>query len=351
MTTSPRPLLLTTDPELLDDLLGAAAAVGIAVDVSVDPAHCGPQWSDAPLVLVGADVVRAVTAGRLGRRPDLVLVGRDGVDPADLTLIGADELIELPRGETRLLDRLADVLEPTVPSRVIGVVPGRGGAGASVLAAGLALTAAARGGPAWLVDLDPLGGGADVGMGAEVVPGARWDDLTPVAGRLSASALRTAVPEVHGVRVLAAGRGAREDPAPEAVSAVLTAARRGGGTVVLDLPRHRSPARDAAVAAAADLFVVVPAELRALLAATGVLAGLGAPTATAKVVVRPVPHGLPPMEVLRALQAPLAGVLEDEAAVQTAAVIGDGTGLTRDTKLRVLCERLLDAVGPVRSAA
>ena len=35
MTRQPRPLLLTADPELLDQLLGLAAAAGAAVDLSL----------------------------------------------------------------------------------------------------------------------------------------------------------------------------------------------------------------------------------------------------------------------------------------------------------------------------
>lgn len=353
MTAPPRPLLLTADSDLLDDLLGLAAAVGVPVDVAAEPTVCGPQWRNAPLVLVGADLADALLDARLQPRPGVLLVARDG--PVDglrdcATTVGAENVIALDRGEAVLLDRLADTAEPNARARVIGVVPGRGGAGASVLAAALALTATADG-PAWLIDLDPLGGGADVGLGAEMSAGARWADLGVLTGRLSPSALRPALPQIDGVAVVTGGGRATADPAPEAVRAVLGAAARGAGTVVLDLPRHRSPARDVALAAADDLLVLVPTELRAVTAAGQVVAGLGITSATLRVVVRPVPDGLPVREIERVLALPSAGVLPDETDVRTALLTGEASGLLRAPELAALCGALLGARASVRVAA
>ena len=56
MNGAHRPLVVTGQTDLLDDLLGAAAAVGVAVDVAVDLSACRPQWTSAPLVLVGDDI-------------------------------------------------------------------------------------------------------------------------------------------------------------------------------------------------------------------------------------------------------------------------------------------------------
>jgi secretion/DNA translocation related CpaE-like protein len=262
--------------------------------------------------------------------------------------IGADEVVGLPSGEAALLERLADVAEPAARARVIGVVGGRGGAGASVLATGLALTAVARG-PAWLIDLDPLGGGADAGLGAELRIGARWTDLGVLTGRLSPAALRAAVPEVHGVAVVATTHPP-EDLAPEAVRTVISAAGRGSGIVVLDLPRHRTAARDAAVAGLDDLLVLVPAEIRAMLATGRLLDGLGPTPATTRVVVRRTTDALPAREVVRGVGLPFAGELPDEARVREAAHLGDAPGLVRGTKLAELCATLLDR-SPARPVA
>ena len=343
MTRQHRPLLLTADTDLLDELLGLAAAVDTSVDVATEPATCRPQWTDAPLVLVGADVAAAWPAARLEPRLGVLLVARGS--PTDelqdiAAVVGADEVVGLPSGEAILLDRLADVAEPAARARVIGVVGGRGGAGTSVLASGLALTAAARG-PAWLIDLDPLGGGSDAGLGAELRVGARWTDLGVLTGRLSPSALRAAVPQVHGVAVVATTYPP-EDLAPEAVRTVISAAGRGSGIVVLDLARHRTAARDAAIAALDDLLVVVPAEIRAMLATGRVLSGLGPTPAAARVVVRRTTDALPAREVLRGVGLPFAGELPDEARVQEAAQLGDAPGLVRGTKLAELCATLLD---------
>jgi secretion/DNA translocation related CpaE-like protein len=181
MTRQRRPLLLTADPELLDQLLGTAAAAGVAVDVAVEPAICGPQWTSAPLVLLGIDLAAAVAAGRLAPRARVVLVTRDTATP-DLwdiaETVGAEEVIGLKGQEGEVLERLADATEPAARARMIGVLGGRGGAGASTLAAGLALTAAGRG-ASWLVDLDPIGGGADAGLGAELSAGARLSPDAP----------------------------------------------------------------------------------------------------------------------------------------------------------------------------
>ncbi|MDP4715358.1 MAG: hypothetical protein NWS04_05865, partial [Candidatus Nanopelagicales bacterium] len=54
-TSLSRPLLLTGDPLLLDDVVRLGAAAG--VDISVRDTPAVSAWSSAPLVLVGSDVL------------------------------------------------------------------------------------------------------------------------------------------------------------------------------------------------------------------------------------------------------------------------------------------------------
>jgi secretion/DNA translocation related CpaE-like protein len=345
-----RPLVLTADTELLDDVLGAAAAVGVAVDVAPDPGLCRPQWTAAPLVLVGSDLGAAVASSTLRSRPGVLLVNRGEPTQEDrisAAQVGAEDLVMLPADETALLERLADVVEPPKGGRIIGVLPGRGGAGASVLAAAIALTAADRGDAAWLVDLDPLGGGADAVLGAELAGGARWHELGSISGRLSSRALRDALPEVGGVAVLSCSGEPDVDPEPAAILAVLAATRRGGDTVVVDLPRRLGPRLDFAQ----ELLLVVPAELRAVLAARQFLRRVDSLCPPLGLVVRKVPNGLPVGDVVRATGIDLIGDYVDEPEAQAALLTGDPRGLVSGTKLGLLCQRILDRPAMTARAA
>ena len=354
MRAEGRPLVVTGASDLLDEVLGVAAAVGVAVDVAVDVVACGPQWTRAPIVVIGDDVVPLLAAAQLPHRAGLVVVGKVTPDDAARAVavrVGADDLLVLPRGEARLAERLADAVEPARVARVVGVVGGCGGAGASVTAATLALVAARHQGAAWLVDLDPLGGGADLLLGAELEPGARWPELRSTVGRLSARSLRDAVPRVHGVAVLSCDTRCSDDPLPAALHAVLSAARRGGGTVVLDLPRHQTAAWEPAFTVLDEVIAVVPASVRAVLAARQVLRRMGAGVGRRRLIVRSVPGGVLENEVVRVLGVPSAGMVDEEPAVRTALLTGAPGALASGTALAGLCGRILDAPELGRSAA
>ncbi|MEY3734416.1 MAG: hypothetical protein RL347_1775, partial [Actinomycetota bacterium] len=55
MSDSSRPLLITSDPLLLDDVIRLATAAGVEVSVREDPT--ASAWSAAPLVFIGDDVL------------------------------------------------------------------------------------------------------------------------------------------------------------------------------------------------------------------------------------------------------------------------------------------------------
>src|SRR3954469_13289994 len=109
-------------------------------------------------------------------------------------------------------------------SIVVGVTGGSGGVGASTFAAVLAMVAR----PAVLVDLDPVGGGADVLLGIEAHPGARWSGVRLDGGRLEPTLLADGLPRWRDVAVLAADSG---EPSPGAALQVVDAARRLGTVV------------------------------------------------------------------------------------------------------------------------
>lgn len=180
---------------------------------------------------------------------------------------------------------------------VIGVVGGSGGVGASTFASVIAWAAL----PSVLIDVDPVGGGADVLLGIEAVPGARWSGLRLDGGRLDPALLADGLPKWRDVAVLAVDRGA---PTSAAALQTLDIAT-GVGAVVLDLPRAPSPTRDALLRRCVLCVVVAVAEVRELAAARAVLSS-----------VRDVPVGvvmrrgsLPVGDAVRLVGADLLGVL------------------------------------------
>jgi secretion/DNA translocation related CpaE-like protein len=185
---------------------------------------------------------------------------------------------------------------------MVGVVGGNGGAGASTFAAVLAGTAPAG----VLVDLDGVGGGIDVLLGIEHVPGARWSQLRLEGGHLDPGLLESGLPRWGSVPVLAADCGL---PEPGAVEQVLKAAAVLG-SVIVDLPRLPCPAREAALARCDLIVVVCAATVHGVAAGRAVVDTLtGAPVGL--VVWRGL---IRPREVGGLLGAPVLGVVPGRPA-------------------------------------
>jgi hypothetical protein len=183
---------------------------------------------------------------------------------------------------------------------VIGVVGGHGGIGASSFAAVLAAV-----GGATLVDLDAIGGGCDVLLGIEDVPGARWSAMRLGGGSLDGAALAAALPSWRRTPVLAA------DAPPNHFAEVVRAASTVG-PVVLDLPRGVFDVRDEAASLCSLVVVLAAAEVRPLVAARTLIGGL--PDVPVGAVIR---RGtVPTARVSEYLGTPLVGVLRRRCRVE-----------------------------------
>ncbi|CAL9483863.1 hypothetical protein SUDANB106_03124 [Streptomyces sp. enrichment culture] len=337
-------LIVTEDEKLLDDLLRLCAAAGAEAEVAHGAPPAPGRWESAPLVLVGDDRADALSrsARAPARRPGVLLVGRDLDDPGIWRRgvgVGAEHVVLLPDGESWLTGRIADAAEGVGRQALtVGVMGGRGGAGASTLACALALTAARAGHRTMLVDGDPLGGGLDVLLGGERAEGLRWPAFADSRGRVGSAALEESLPRLHGLRLLSWDRGESAAVPPEAVRAVLGAARRRGGVVVVDLPR-RLDETVAEVLAQLDLgLLVVPAELRAVAAAQRIASRVDLVLRDLRAVVRgPFGPGLDGEEIARLLGMRLAGEMPSEEGLSAAVDAGRPPGADTRGPLARFC--------------
>ncbi|WP_369140573.1 septum site-determining protein Ssd [Modestobacter versicolor] len=320
LTRPAHPLVVGTDPGLVDDLLRLLAAAGTTGELTSGGSALRRAHRDAPLVLLDAGVLDSAAVRGLPRRPGVVVVVAGepsaAVWPAAVE-VGAERVVVLPRDETWLVERVATAVRaPVRPGWVVAVGGACGGAGASTLATALALAARASAADGvLLVDGDGWAGGLDLLLGAERSPGLRWPELAGVSGRVGGAALAAALPEAGGVPVLAASREQPGDVPAEALLAVVTGARDTGCGVVVDLPVRSAAAEP--VLAEADLAVLlVPARVRPAAVARTLLAGDRAPWSAAVVVSRPVPGGLDRRTVADVVGRPVVAELgQDRSAV------------------------------------
>ena len=342
-----RPLVVTADQALLDDLLRLAAAAGIAPEVIADAGAARRAWSTAGIVVVGDDLTAALASVRPPRRDGVVVVqaahrddpaggptgtaappgSRTGaaLAPAGSSVwahaiaIGAEAVWSLPEHEADLVERFGACLDSGRPATTVAVVGGSGGCGASIFAAGLAVSASDRGHPTLLIDADPLGGGLDIRFGLDEPDGMRWPDLADARGRLAAPALRAALPRVRDVSLLTWSRPEPTVVAPEAMRSVLDAGQRSHDLVVVDVPRRTDPASEEALSRADHTLLLVRGDLAGISAASRVTHLIGPIAQRISVVSLQTGAGSTPGElVAESLALPYATTMRPDRRIAAA---------------------------------
>jgi secretion/DNA translocation related CpaE-like protein len=342
---SSRPLVVSSDEELLDQLLRLLAVAGAEPELATGGPALRRAHRHAPLVIVGADALASPALRSLPRRPGLVVVATGALPAtewASAVELGAERVAVLPDDEAWLLSRASSAgRSPADRGWLVAVGGSCGGAGASTVATAVALAAAPG---VLLVDGDPWGGGLDLLLGAERADGLRWPDLSGLRGRVAGDALLAALPEVRGVHVLAAARDAPEALPDEAVVAVVEAARSVGCPVVVDLPRV-GWADASAVLADADLTVLlVPGRLRAATAARLLVEAPGSPWSAAHLVAGRVPGGLSRDEVAAVVGRPVLVPLPHDRSAVPRGERGEPPDVAARSPLGVVARRILAAV-------
>jgi len=308
-----RPLIVTDDDAMLDDLLRVAAAAGVEVAHGVDPG-ARTAWRSAALVLLDAELIPAALAAQMVQRPGVVAVSRSepGARALQLCLrLGVERTVTLGDDDDVLVELLSATLAGgSGDGHTIAVVGACGGAGASVFAAALAATAQRAGRGVVLADCDQWGSDLDVLLGIEDQGGIRWDELVGPSGRLPPDALHRALPSAPfgrgKVAVLCQGRSAARDIPGEVVDVVLAAGRRAGDLTIVDLPRHPTEAGDRVIEKADLVVLVTTADVRGCFAAARISHRLTELGARPELVVRgPSPGGIGAQDIGAALGLPV----------------------------------------------
>jgi secretion/DNA translocation related CpaE-like protein len=346
-------LAVLSEPALRPEVDRIAAAVGVrVVHAGAGSVVSRKSWSAAAAVLLDEAAALCCARSALPRRSHVVVV--TGTEPASTTWaaatrVGAQHVLTVPAQDGELVRELADATESAREGhshgRVVAVTGGRGGAGGSLFAA--ALAQAAR--EPLLVDLDPWGGGIDLLLGGETTPGVRWPDLALQGGRLSWSAMRDALPRHRGVSMLSGTRRGHEMDAG-ATDAVIDAGRRGGATVVCDVPRRFSDAGQAALDAADLVVVITSCDVRACAATATIAPMLAGINPNVGLVVRgPSPGGLRAAEIAAIAGVPLLTSMRAEPRLAEQLEHG-GLRLRRRSALAAAARRVLAAL-PARTGA
>jgi secretion/DNA translocation related CpaE-like protein len=341
-----RVALLSRDRALIDHVGALADAARAPLLVRAGP---NADTRSAPLVLIGMDVAAELP---LGWRGGMLVARVDGADPPEglwkqAVDLGADHVVLLPEGEPWLIDQLIEATSPVRRAAAVGVIGGCGGAGASTLALGLAVTAARQGARPVLIDADPLGGGLDLPLGAEALDGLRWPELPAGLARFPAGLIDTGLPIVQGVRVLTCDRNDAWPAPPDVAAAAMDAACRESDLGVADLPRVLGPAELEVLTRCRLVLLVVPGRVRAVAAAAQLATALAPHVPDLRVVVRAAEgRGLPAGEVADALSLPLAGRLSADPGLSEAFDRGEAAVLRSRGVLAGLCRDLIR--GPLR---
>lgn len=339
-------VLVTASQSLRDEVARAALAAGTTL---LNAATVSEAVAQRPaVVLLDPDHASHPVAGTA-----VIVVGLDGAEGhawAGASRCGADRVAILPQAARWLAEHLGRLRQAQNQGRVIGVLGAVGGAGATT-AAGCLAAGAADTTRTLLMDGDPLGGGIELALGAETLPGVRWPDLQEVLGTLNPDQFAQALPRLGGFSMLSMGT-TQSDPgllgAP-GVSSVMSAARTAFDLTVVDAARGWSV--DGTLLPYCDsVLLVVPGRVRAIPAARSIVSQLQ-PLPVQAVVRGPLGADLDPHRLADSVGVPCAGYLPHLRAARSAEDQGRLLELVRQRSVRTFYRSVLENLLPQHDPA
>ncbi|GAB3192822.1 hypothetical protein GCM10027061_23910 [Nesterenkonia suensis] len=343
-------LLVTADAALRDDVALLAAVVGARLETCAEWTHVSSQEWVA--VLCGPDAPPSETMPRV--RSEVLLVTPEHI-AVDAWALAARHPrlrpVPLPAGEQWLVDHLAAQIMDRLPGRVLVVLGAVGGVGASTVAYLAAAEAAARRMRVLLLDGELSAGSGlralrDQALRAGVLEGPPsaldWTELDRHDGPLSSAQLIGALPMVDGISLIT-GEPRADGGVPDAMAAVVTAARRAADLVVVDAGRRPDVVDSLGGPPEAGLLVTEPSPRGG--SAVAELPLRGHDVDWSLVVTGPSRGGATPAELARRLGVPLAADLAEQRWLRRAGTIGAAYDLLRSRRGALFAGGLLAAAG------
>ena len=306
-------LLISADPTCVDYVLALTSASQLTVEVTASTEQAAQVWLRSVVVVVGLDLLAPMASQRPPHRPEVIVLGAPDQTHWRLSFdIGAEDVVTPPGEPGWLAERVRRAGEQLPAGRVVGVVGCRGGAGASAMSTALAVAAVRRKMTPYLLDLDPLGCGLGVVLGADESRGLTWDQVSAGVGRIPALSLQSTVAVVDGVGLLGWDDSGMTTVAAGVAGAVVETARVCAPVTVIDLGRAITDSQHEALARCDRVLLMVPADVRSVRAARRMTGRQG--LSMCEVVVRgPNPGGLVAEDIGTALGLPvLAAVGADK---------------------------------------
>ena len=335
-------VLVSSSQRIRDEVARVAVAAGLTLAGAVTVSDA--MAMRPAVLLLDSDSARHAVSGCA-----VVVVGPEGEEAGAWTAAArcnADRVAILPQAASWLAEHLGMLQRARHEGTVIGVLGAAGGVGASTISTWLAAGAASRNLRSLLVDGDPFGGGLELALGSEGLPGVRWPDLGEVRGTLNPDQLVHALPSLDGFSLLSMGT---EPPAPgvlasAAVPPVMEAARAAFDLTVVDVARGW-PADGSLLPYCDSILIVVPGRVRAISAARALVAQLQ-PLPVRAVVRGPLGPDLDPGRVADAAGVTGAGYLPHLRAAAGSENHGRLLDLVRHRAVRSFAGSVLDTVLP-----
>jgi len=332
-------LLVTRDDRVITEFQKIAAVTQTPLVIESEPN--ADDLSNAYRVFVASDCAEVNL-----NHPEIVLVVIGATGPATWQFaakLSANHIAVIPDSRDWLVAHLSAPV--TKKGLCVAIIPGSGGAGASLLSVGLAFHARQLFSDVVLVDLDESSAGLDIVLGIETQPGMRWQDFHSLTGSISGSDILRGLPARDGVALLT-HNDSKSTPAKFVPEAIIEQLRGVSGLVIIDFPRFTNQIAAVKILQQCDVaFVVTPSTVRGSATTKIAISKISKHVATTELVIRNLPGtSLDALRIAQSLDVPLAGVVNSDPRIVEQIEQGFGVagihlgGFTRS--LNALAQRL-----------